>query len=135
MTWTYDPTDLSTDLAKVRRNIGDTNTKDQGLSDEEINSYLDGGSSVDQATLLSAQALYAKWIRDVDRSNLGMSASRRSKADALKMLIDSYLAPRVGRRATPFLGGVSQDSKDTLESDSDFIQPRTRRGQWDYNGR
>lgn len=134
MTWTYDGTDLSTDLAKVRRNIGDTNTNDQGLTDEEINSFLSDGLSVDAASLRSAQALYAKWVRDVDRSNLGMSASRSQKLQHLKDLIDGYLKPRVNRRATPFLGGVSQDSKNSLEEDSDFIQPRIRRGQFDNDG-
>lgn len=132
MTWTYDATDISTDLAKVRRNIGDTNTNDQGLTDEEINSFLVGdGLSVDASTLRCAQALYAKWVRDVDRSNLGMSASRSQKLQHLKDLIDGYLAPRVRRRATPFLGGVSEASKELLNDDTDHIQPLAQRGQFD----
>lgn len=132
MTWTYDATSITTDLAKVRRNIGDTNTNDQGLTDEEINSFLvDDGLSVDAATLRSAQALYAKWVRDVDRSNLGMSANRSQKLQHLRDLIDNYLAPRVRRRATPYLGGVSQDTKDTLNEDTDHVTPRFQRGQFD----
>jgi hypothetical protein len=131
MTWTYDPTDLSTDIAKVRLYIGDTNTNDQGLTDEEIQSFIDLGLSVDAATLRAAQALYGKWVRDVDRSNLGMSVSRSQKLQHLKDLIDGYLSPRVKRRASPFVGGVSQDSKDALEDDSDFIQPSIRRGQFE----
>lgn len=132
MTWTYDSTSITTDLGRVRRNIGDTNTNDQGLSDEEIQSFLDDGLTVDHASLRSAQALYAKWVRYVDRSNLGMSASRSQKLQHLKDLIDGYLAKRVGRRAAPFVGGVSQDGKEDLESDTDFITPRTRRGMFDY---
>lgn len=135
MTWTYDATDLSTDLSKIRRNIGDTNTYDQGLSDEEIQSFVDDGLSIDHATLRAAQALYAKWVRDVDRSNIGMSASRSQKLQHLRDLINDYLKPRVGSRAQPFVGGVSEAGKEAIESDSDFIQPRHRRGQWDYNGR
>lgn len=132
MTWTYNAADLSTDLAKVRRNIGDTNTNDQGLSDEEINSFLvDDGLSLDSATLRAAQALYAKWVRDVDRSNLGMSANRSQKLQHLMDLIDKYLAPRVRRRATPFLGGVSVSGKEDIESDEDYIQPGIKRGQFD----
>lgn len=133
MTWTYDPTDLSTDLAKVRRNIGDTNSSDQGLTDEEIQSFLDDGLSLDLASLRSAQALYAKWVRDVDRSNIGMSVSRSQKLQHLKDLIDGYLAPRVRRRANPYLGGVSKDKKDDFESDDDFVLPGVRRGQFDNN--
>lgn len=134
MTWTYDSTDISTDLARVRRNIGDTVSTDPGLTDEEINSFLNDGLSLDLATLRSAQALYAKWVRDVDRSNLGMSANRSQKLQHLKDLIDGYLAPRVRRRATPFLGGVSYDNKESLEADDDFVRPRVRRGQFDNDG-
>lgn len=129
MTWTYDSTDLSTDLAKVRLDIGDTNTNDQGLTDEEINRFLDS-YSLAGATLRSAQALYAKWVRDVDRSNLGMSAQRSQKLQHLMDIIKE-LQKRTGRRAAPFLGGVSQDNKDTLNSSEDFIQPAFQRGAWD----
>lgn len=132
MTWTYDATDLTTDIAKIRRDIGDTNTKDQGLTDEEIQSFLDDGLSRDHATLRAAQSLYAKWVRDVDRSNLGMSASRSQKLQHLKDLIDGYLSLRVKRRPTPFVGGVSQDAKDALDDDDDFVKPRTSRGQFDH---
>lgn len=134
MTWTYDPTDLSTELAKVRRNIGDTVSTDPGLTDEEIQSFIDEGLSTDLVTLRSAQCLYAKWVRDYDRSNLGMSASRSQKLQHLKDLIDGYLAPRVRRRATPYLGGVSLNAKQNLESDSDAVHPRIRRGQFDNDG-
>lgn len=129
MTWTYDSTDLSTDLAKVRLDIGDTNTYDQGLTDEEINRYLNV-YDLAGATLRAAQALYAKWVRDVDRSNLGMSASRSQKLQHLRDLID-YLKARVGRRASPFVGGVSASSKESLEDDTDLVDSRTKRGQFD----
>ena len=128
MTWTYDATDLSTDLAKVRLDIGDTNTYDQGLSDEEINSFL-ARYGLAGATLRSAQALYAKWVRDVDRSNLGMSASRSQKLQHLRDVIDDLQA-RAGRRASPFVGGVSQSSKDSLAEDTDLVDAQFKRGEF-----
>ncbi len=135
MTWTYDPTDLSTDLARVRLEIGDTNTNDQGLTDEEINYYLvTSGLGLAQSTLRCAEALYARWVRDVDRSNLGMSANRSQKLQHLKDLIDGHLRPRHMRRVTPYLGGVSESAKDSLRSDTDAVQPGIRKGQFD-NGR
>lgn len=126
MTWTYDSTDISTDLAKVRLGIGDTNTYDQGLTDEEINSFL-ALYDLAGATLRSAQALYAKWVRDVDRSNLGMSASRSQKLQHLLDLIND-LKKIAGRRASPFVGGVSQSSKDALSDDTDLVDARVKRG-------
>jgi ABC-type sulfate transport system substrate-binding protein len=129
MTWTYDNTDLSTDLAKVRLDIGDTNTNDQLLTDEEINIYL-ASYDLAGATLRSAQAAYAKIWRDVDRSNLGMSASRSQKAQQLRDLI-SDLRARVGRRASPFVGGVSQSSKDALSDDTDLVDSEFKRDRFD----
>ncbi|NIU03769.1 MAG: hypothetical protein GWN29_04945 [Gammaproteobacteria bacterium] len=128
MTWTYDSTDISTDLAKVRLEIGDTNTYDQGLTDEEINRYL-GSYSLAGATLRCAQALYAKWVRDVDRSNLGMSASRSQKLQHLRDLIE-YLQARASRRASPYIGGVSQDAKDGLDEDEDHVLPAFKKDRW-----
>ena len=128
MTWTYSGTDLSSDLAKVRLDIGDTNTHDQGLTDEEINSFL-ARYQLAGATLRSAQALYAKWVRDVDRSNLGMSASRSQKLQHLLDLI-SDLKTRASRRAVPFVGGASQSSKDTVKEDLDYPQNSFERGQF-----
>ena len=133
MTWTYDETDLSTDLAKVRLDIGDTNTNDQLLSDEEINSFL-SRYDLAGATLRSAQAAYAKIWRDVDRSNLGISASRSQKAQQLRDLIDD-LKKRTGRRGRPFVGGVSHASKEALQEDDDVVQPEFQRDQFDKTRR
>lgn len=128
MSWTYDPTDLSADLAKVRLDIGDTNVNDQGLTDEEINSFL-ARYDLASATLRSAQALYAKWVRDVDRSNLGMSVSRSQKMQHLIDLIKD-LKSRSASRARPFLGGISEDAKETFAEDDDLVQPAFQRDQF-----
>ena len=43
MTWTFNPADLGTEtLAKVRDELGDTDTTDQQLSDEQIYRYCGG---------------------------------------------------------------------------------------------
>jgi len=128
MTWTYDSTDLSTDLAKVRLDIGDTNDNDPGLSDEEINSFL-AATNLAGATLRAAQALYAKWVRDIDRSNLGMSASRSQKLQHLRDLMEGLRA-RASRRAPPFVGGVSQTSKDAITEDTDYVDNAFTRDQF-----
>lgn len=128
MTWTFDDSDISTDLAKIRVDIGDTNTNDQGLSDEIIESFL-SRYALAGATLRSAQALYAKWVRDVDRSNLGMSVSRSQKLQHLLDVIKDLKA-RTSQRAIPFVGGASESAKESLAEDSDLVDASIKRGQF-----
>lgn len=63
MTWTYSSTALSTDLAKVRLQIGDTDTNDQLMTDEEINRYLDVETNLTLAAAKCCEALEAKYAR------------------------------------------------------------------------
>ena len=49
MTWTYDATSIGTDLAKVRLLIGDTETTDQQMTDEEINFFIDNEQTIYKA--------------------------------------------------------------------------------------
>ena len=119
MTWTYSSTSLSTDLAKVRLKIGDTNTNNQLLSDEEIQVSLDEYSDTKLASIGCIRAILAKLARDIDRSNLGMSAQRSQQIQHYKDLL-AELSSESGLYAEPFFGGGSLDEKDSLESDSDY---------------
>lgn len=131
MTWTYDSSDISTDLAKVRTEIGDTNSSDQGLSDEQIQYFIDmSPSALSGATFRAARALYAKWVRDVDRSNIGMSVQRSQKLQHLMDLMKELKASRIAM-AAPKIGGVSQSSKDSLTDDGDLVSPAIQRRQFD----
>lgn len=131
MTWTFDDTDLSTDLARVRLTIGDTNTNDQGLTDEVIAYFLDDvGDDIIHGSLQAARALRAKWQRDIDRNNLGVSSPRSQKVQHLNDTI-SELEQRLSYKGTPFLGGVSDDRAASLESDTDFPTPAFRRDDFD----
>ena len=140
MTWTYDPTDLSTSRAQVRFRCGDTNTNEQLLTDEEIAYIL----SVQDAILLAAaqacDAIWAKLSRETDRSNLGMSSSRSQQVqhykDLAKQLRDEHKATE-GDRA-PVVGGtftgISKNERDSLRQDTDYIRPRAETDLWDNPG-
>lgn len=131
MTWTYDASDISTDLAKVRTEIGDTNSNDHGLSDEQIQYFIDASpGALEGAVFRAARALYAKWIRDVDRSNIGMSVQRSQKLTHLETLMKDLKATR-NWGAIPYCGGISIASKESLEGDTDTVQPSAKRGQFD----
>jgi len=81
MTWSYD-TSLVIDKDKVRFYIGDTDTDDQLLQDEEINFLLAESSNVLLAASRAAKAIAAKFSRQADKAvgNLRISLSQKAQA-------------------------------------------------------
>ena len=134
MGFTYSLEDLNTPLAQVRRMIGDTVKADVLLDDAEINQVIleRPGSVLDQATECVRNIL-AKISRDVDRSNLGMSATRSQKWEHYDSLLKKLITETAGG-AKPFVGGVSKSDKETLAADDDFTQPMNERGQHSIDG-
>ena len=71
MGWTYDPTNLGTADAAQRLNsvrflVGDTDTDDQQLQDEEVTFGLaQNGNSVYHAASWSARTISSKYSRQV----------------------------------------------------------------------
>lgn len=130
MTWTYDSTDISTDLAKVRLLIGDTNTNEQLLADEEINFYIGRKADVTLSAADCCDAIVAKLSRDTDRNNLGMGAQRSQKIQHYQDLADRYR--NEGRmEAGAFAGGTSKSDEDSWEADTDTKQPRFQQDGFD----
>jgi len=81
MTWSYN-TSLATDKDKVRFYIGDTDTNDQLLQDEEINFLLAEMSNVLLAAAHAAKAIAAKFSRQADKAvgDLRISLSQKARA-------------------------------------------------------
>jgi hypothetical protein len=125
MSWTYDDT-LATDRDWVRFRTGSTNDQDQDVSNEEIDAVLAAKPDKYLAALEVARSLLAKFSRDFDRSNLGMSASRSQRMQHLKDVI-SELKAETATNVEPGWSGQSEADKESVYSDSDFIQcPFTR---------
>jgi len=136
MTWTYSPTSLSTDLAKVRRLVGDTDTTDQLLSDEEIAFFLDEQSdNLRRAAADCCDAVAANLARKVDTSNgaLSISASRRAEAYRAHAVVLREQAREMSV-PVPFAGGTSIAENDAQDADSDAVQPQHRVGGDDFPG-
>lgn len=137
MSWTYDPTDLDTSTVSGRLNVvrllvGDTDTNDQLLQDEEITFSLDQTSdNVYLAASYSANAVASRFARKVDTKlggalsadYGGLSEKYRSlsvqlKQDALKLS---------GRAFGVFAGGISKTNIETARADTDRVKPSFRR--------
>jgi hypothetical protein len=119
----------SSHLDAVRFYIGDTDPDNEILSDDEITALLtETGDQPFLAAALAAEAIAARYARRVDKSvgDLHISNSQLSK---------QYrdLASQLRSRATlsgaaaPYAGGISIADKQTVEANTDRVQPIFRR--------
>ena len=99
MTFTYSSTSLATDLAKVRREIGDVNSADALLTDEEIQYALDTEGSVVLAAARAAEMIAATFARDFDWEADGTRVQKQARAAHY-----TTMAALLRRRA---LGGIA----------------------------
>jgi hypothetical protein len=129
MTWTYSNTSLSSELSRVRLLIGDTNTQEQLLTDEEINYFRGAYGDVNLAAAHCCIAIIAKLARDTTRSALGMSDSRNEIIRTYEDTRDRLLAMHSGL-AEMTSTGDSVSAKETLTDDTDRVQPLFDRGRW-----
>lgn len=131
MAWTYDPSGLDIPLNLLRLAIGDTNTNDQQLQDEELEKFLALAGSVDSAAILAARALQAHYARSVDKwvGDLKILASQRARAYGLLV---ERLEAGSGLRGIPSAGGIRVGEKEVLAEDTDMVSPSFRRGMFDH---
>ena len=113
--------------------IGDTDTNEQQLTDEEVNFWIDNSAGTMFAAAHCAETLAAEYARRVDKS-IGpaqLSVSQRQKhyhdlAAGLWAKAPSFIA------IEPYVGGISVSDKETIEDDSDRVTPSFVIG-WDDN--
>lgn len=123
MTWTYTSTDPSgTTRDQVRTYIGDTDTTDQLLTDEQIAFALTEGGTVSLAAAIAADWIAATFARKADKSVGDLSISYSQTAQQFSKLADR-LRSESSRISLPYFGGISQSAKDTREADTDRVKP------------
>lgn len=111
MSWTYDSTQLAiSELYQVRFLIGDTDTSDQLLSDQEIEYLLDLHGSVSAAAIASCENLSAKYARQVDYRLGPQSVSASKRAEQFEKL-----AIRIKKQSSKYsVPTVSSDQHDAI---------------------
>lgn len=139
MAWSYDATNLDTTTASGRLNIvrllvGDTDTTDQQIQDEEITFALSAESDdVYGAASWIAKSLAAKYSRFVDIELDGQLAENYSQlrehyqslSNSLKTQSKTYSAT-LGVKA----GGIKISEMETAEELTDRVKPSIRRDQF-----
>lgn len=141
MTYTYDNTDLSTDLAKVRSAIGDVEEHPHySLTDEEIGEHIDAAPTLPIAKYLAARTRLARMVQYSTRSAAGVNADRNGVVNAMRELKEELLRDAGGISAVTVYargniqvqaGQLSQDELDEAVNDSDYPGPQFSIGQDD----
>lgn len=130
MAWTYSGDPSASDRDHVRFLIGDVDSSEQLLTDEEIAFALTEEPAPRLAAASCCDAIVAKWSRQVDTGmlSLNVNASQRIqnyRTLAAKLRADHY------KRITPRFLGQSIGTKDTLAGDTDVPQPAFATGMHD----
>lgn len=140
MAWSYDPADLDTEtspgqLNVVRLLVGDNQTDDQQMQDEEVVFALSqNGNNVYQSAVYCCRLLASKYARMVNTQLDG--ALQAEYSDRAKQYIT--LAVQLGEMAKKvsggglgiFAGGVSVADMGVAEQNTDRVKPAFQIGQF-----
>jgi hypothetical protein len=140
MSWTYggDPSANARDA--IRFLIGDTDTSDQLLSDEEIAWVNSEASGTSTGTTALYDAAYrccltvaSKLAREADKQigDLSVSMSQRAKAYREQAASLKALSGREGGVPIPYAGGITISDKDIDEENSDIFRSWFSSGQFE----
>ena len=122
MTWTYDNTVLATsDKDAVRLIIGDTDSTDELLQNEEINYYITKHGSVTRAASESARAVAARYARLMSRSIGGLQADFSAKYRQYLELADNLDRNEQVSPVSPYLAGFLKSQHTTQDENTDRI--------------
>lgn len=129
MTWTYSGNPASSALDEIRFLIGDTDTTDQLLSNEEINYLYAAYGDAYAAAVASVVALISQASRSIEESktvgDLSLSRKYGARVDQW-MTLKKQLEQERFRRfpAAPIINPnvlVQTTEKDTSDEGSDFV--------------
>lgn len=140
MTWTYSGDPSSSARDAIRFLIGDTDTTDQLISDEEIawvNTEASGTATATTALYDAAArcclTVASKLARQSDKSvgDLSVSLSQRSAAYKAMALEMKGLATRSGSVPVPYAGGITISDKEIDQENSDIFRTWFVAGQFE----
>ena len=136
MAWSYDPTDLDTTTASGRLNtvrllVGDTETLDQQVQNEEITFGLsENGNNVYYAGAWIARAISSKFSRKVNTSLDGaLKADYSDLAKQYKVLADDleYQGKTSGAVIGVLAGGITKSGINAVRANTNRVEGSFRR--------
>jgi hypothetical protein len=136
MSWSYDETDLGTDTASGRLNsvrllLGDTDTADQQVQNEEVTFALaQSNDNIYFAAAWLARTVAAQYARKVNTSLDGaLSADYSDLALQYSKLAENleYQGKKAGAVVGIKAGGISKAAIDNVRANTDRVTPSFRR--------
>lgn len=124
-TWSYDPTDLATSSKdRIRIEIGDTDSNNWLLSDEEINYALTQERNFWAAAARCAEMAASYLLRKAD-PKLGRSMQViYSKAAEQYWTRARMLRCKAMGTVAPYVGGMTISDKQTIDEDTSLVAPQ-----------
>ena len=139
MAWSYSGDPDSSALDAIRFLIGDTDTNDQLLANEEVswvNAQVSGSTTSTDALYTVAHrcmiTIASKFSRLADQSVGDMRVDMFQKAENARLQAKELkiLAQSEGGTPTPYSGGITVSDKETDQDNSNLIKPSFRQGQF-----
>lgn len=140
MTWNYTNRPETVDRDKVRFLVGDTDSCDQLVTDEEIAyAIAKFPTKLELAAAFVLRALAAKFSRKASMSAGGVSSScsdiAKAFADRAKELDPNDETSGAGGLLCEIsFGGITISEHEAMQDETDTVQPAFRRGQDDIPG-
>jgi len=140
VTWTYGGDPAANARDAIRFLIGDTDTTDQLLTDEEIAWVNTESSGTSTGTTALYDAAYrccltiaSKLAREADKQigDLSVSMSQRAKAYREQAASLKELSGREGGVPIPYAGGITISDKEVDEENSDLFRSWFSSGQFE----
>jgi len=134
MAWSYNPSTM-TDRNKVRFLIGDTDTTDQLVQDEEVDfAITENGTNLFAAAAMLCRAIAAKFSRESDTKVESISVAASQKSERYEKMAVKYskdASTKGSGIGSPVIGGISKSEVRSVKEDTDRVEPRFRMGMHD----
>lgn len=137
MTWSYSGNPAASPKDEVRFLVGDTDTTEQLVQDEEIAYELAIQTNAQLAAANIAEAIGAKFARKADTrlGDYSVSYSNLSKSYfTLAAQLRSSTKYNAALSAIPYGGGISISDMTINEDDTDIVQPKFKVGMQEIEG-
>lgn len=141
MAWSYNATNLTTTTASGRLNsvrllVGDTDTTDQLVQDEEITFALgQTGDNIYYAAAWVCRTIAAKFSRMVDTQLDGALqanySDRAKQYQQLAVQVENQGKKTSGKSLGVFAGGISNNDMSVANQDEDRVKPAFAINQFD----
>lgn len=130
MTWSYSGNPASSNMDAVRFEMGDTDSSDPLVQNEEINYALSKESGIYSAAARCLEAIARRFAREADNSlgPMRITASQKSKAFAEEA---AKLRKKATAYGSPYAGGLSKAEDSTDAADADLKASTFSKGMMD----